>query len=463
MAQPQASLFTASTVNTEPLAHRLRPRRIEDLVGPITKNPAFMSWLRAGARQSVIFWGPPGTGKTSIAQLAAELMDSRGSVLERDFVKLHAFDSGVKDLREITKRAKAFPGSIVLFVDEVHSFNKTQQDILLDAIETGSLTFIGATTENPAVSINRALLSRMLKFELKAHQRADLELLLSRGEAELNTKLSDEARDYLIKSSYGDARNMLTNLEMVSSSMGIASTATQSRNDSAIEWIASSPTAPRNDSEIDPDGSISRCQSRVQSPELRDEITLDDVKSLVDRKHFAGDANTYYDCVSALQKSMRGSDANASLYWLARLLHGGAELEMVARRILVTASEDVGLADPQALVIANAAYEAALKLGMPEARIPLAQAVAYIARAPKSNASYMAIAKAMNDCSNNPPFAVPEHLRGISIASCPAKREGANSNYGEDPVTKYKYPHDYPNAQVDQEYMPAELRGRNYL
>ncbi len=435
----QSTFFNQSPM-TEPLAHRLRPRRIEDLVGPITKSAAFMNWLRAGARQSAIFWGPPGTGKTSIAQLAAELMDSKGSVVEREFIKLHAFDSGVKELREITKRAKAFPGSIVLFVDEVHSFNKTQQDILLDAIETGSLTFIGATTENPAVSINRALLSRVLKFELKAHRHADLALMLARAEAELDCSLSVEARDYLIKSSYGDARNMLTNLEMICSS----------------GWIASSPSVPRND-------------GQCERSEATHEISLDDVKSLVDRKHFAGDPNTYYDCVSALQKSLRGSDADAALYWLARLLHGGAELEMVARRILVTASEDVGLADPMALVVANAAYEAALKLGMPEARIPLAQAVAYIARAPKSNASYMAMAQAMNDCANHPPYEVPDHLRNYSLSSgpvlssCPSQRTGGEGYVAENPVTKYKYPHDYPGNWVEQQYMPDELTARKYL
>jgi putative ATPase len=445
----QSTFFNQSST-TEPLAHRLRPRRIEDLVGPITKSAAFMNWLRAGARQSAIFWGPPGTGKTSIAQLASELMDSKGSVIEREFIKLHAFDSGVKELREITKRAKAFPGSIVLFVDEVHSFNKTQQDILLDAIETGSLTFIGATTENPAVSINRALLSRVLKFELKAHRHADLALMLARAEAELSRSLSDEARDYLIKSSYGDARNMLTNLEMIVATY-------------APSGEIASPSA-RNDGDEAP-----VTLSEAKDPQAVTEISLDDIKSLVDRKHFAGDPNTYYDCVSALQKSLRGSDVNASLYWLARLLHGGAELEMVARRILVTASEDVGLADPMALVIANAAYEAALKLGMPEARIPLAQAVAYIARAPKSNASYMAMAQAMNDCTNHPPYEVPDHLRNYSLnsgpvlSSCPSQRAGGEGYIGENPVTKYKYPHDFPGNWVEQQYMPDELLTRKYF
>jgi len=383
-------------------------------VGPVTRNEAFLNWLRTGAKQSAILWGPPGTGKTSIAQLAAEIgVNSKQDLFEREFIKLHAFDSGAKDLREVTKRAKAMPGSIVLFVDEVHNLNKSQQDILLDAVETGTLTFIGATTENPAVSVNRALLSRVLKFELKAHRYVDLNTLLARAVKQMERRLKPDAKDYLIRSSYGDARSMLTNYEMI-------------------------------------------C---ISFPDT-DEITLDQVKSITQKKHFSGDANTYYDCVSALQKSMRGSDLNASIYWLARLLHGGAELEQVARRILVTASEDVGLADPQALLIAQAAYGAAMRLGMPEARIPLAQAVTYIAQAPKSNKSYKAINKAMHDCANFPPYPVPDHLRGIAVRNCPAKDLSA---CGEHPVTGYKYPHDYPDAKVDQQYMPDEIKDRKYF
>lgn len=407
----QNSLFVKSN-QQQPLAHALRPKKIEDVVGPVTKNPSFINWLRAGAKQSAILWGPPGTGKTSIAQLAAEMESNEAELFQREFIKIHAFDAGVKDLREIIKKAKAFPGQIVLFVDEVHNFNKSQQDILLDAVETGILTLIGATTENPAVSVNRALLSRMLNFELKAHRYADLKDLLDKAIALKEKTLSAEAADYLIKSSYGDARHLLTNYEML-------------------------------------------CNSFIDSAE----ISIEQVQSVASKKHFSGDANTYYDCVSALQKSMRGSDADAAIYWLARLLHAGAEIEQVARRILVTASEDVGLADPQALVLAEAAYGAAIRLGMPEARIPLAQAVAYIAKAPKSNESYKAIAKAMQDCENFPPYEVPSHLRGIAVRECPAK----SNNVAENPITKYKYPHDYPGSYVEQQYMPDEMQQRKYF
>lgn len=405
----QANIFYTDTEFQEPLAHRMRPGTIDELVGSIKKNPAFLNWLAGGIKQSAIFWGPPGTGKTSIAHLASKYG-------KKDFVKLQAFNSGVKDLREVISRAEKIPGRIILFVDEVHSFNKSQQDILLNAIESGILIFIGATTENPGVSINRALLSRVLKFELKPHSYKDLEELVKRSLETESKSMEDKAIDYLIKASYGDARHLLTNLELLINN-----------SDKEINY------------------------------ELTQEI--------ISKKLFAGDPNSYYDCVSALQKSLRGSDVDAALYWLARLLSGGAELEAVARRILVTASEDVGIADPQALVIANSAYQAALKLGMPEARIPLAQAVVYIAKAAKSNHSYKALDKAINDCRNHPPYPVPEHLRnihvdsGTSLSACPAKSD----NYGINPITKYKYPHDYPGAWVEQQYLPDELISKKYF
>lgn len=406
----QTNIFQSMQSFT-PLAHKLRPSKLEDLVGSIKTNPIFQNWLKNGASQSALFWGPPGTGKTTIAEMAANLSD-------REFTKLYAFDSGVKDLREVISRAKLRPGSIILFVDEVHNFNKSQQDILLNAIETGLITFIGATTENPAVSINKALLSRILKFELKAHRYSDLALLVDKAAQISEKTISPEAKDYLIKASYGDARVLLTSFDMALHSIGL-------NEDEENEY----------------------------------DISLKLIKIILEKKYFSGDANSYYDCVSALQKSLRGSDVNASLYWLARLLHGGAELEQVARRILVTASEDVGLADPQALVVANAAYEAALKLGMPEARIPLAQAVCHIAMAPKSNASYMALSRAMHDCSNHPPYEVPYHLRPFN-SSCPAKNL---KNKEENPISKYKYPHDYPGHWVEQDYLPEELKNKKYF
>lgn len=405
----QASLFSSDSEFKEPLAYRMRPKTLDELVGSIKKNPAFLNWLAAGVKQSLLLWGPPGTGKTSIAQLAA-------AYTKKEFVKIQAFNSGVKDLREIISRAEKIPGRIILFVDEVHSFNKAQQDILLNAIETGVLVFIGATTENPGVSINRALLSRIIKFELKPLDYKDLEELVNRALKNENRIMESKAVDYLIKAAYGDARHLFTNLELL----------------------------------------INNSQ---------DEIDYELTQKIISKKLFLADPNSYYDCVSALQKSLRGSDVNASLYWLARLLSGGAELEMVARRILVTAAEDVGLADPQALVIANAAYQAALRLGMPEARIPLAEAIVYIAQAPKSNHAYKALDKAMNDCLNHPPYPVPEHLRNIHVESgpvlqaCPAK----STNKAINPVTSYKYPHHYPNAWVEQQYLPDELINKKYF
>ena len=397
----QANIFYAEAQDFEPLAYRLRPDSLDQLVGSIKNNPGFINWLESGVKQSAIFWGPPGTGKTSIAQLAAKYT-------RREFIKLQAFNSGVKDLREIIARAEKIPNSIVLFVDEVHSFNKTQQDILLNAIERGILLFIGATTENPAVSINKALLSRSLCYELRPHQYYDLEKLIDRGLAISDASMDDEAKDYLIKSSFGDARHMLTNLELLLN----------------------------NSKTID----LQLCKDNIST------------------KFFSGDPNTYYDCISALQKSLRGSDVDASLYWLARLLHAGADLEAVCRRIIVTAAEDVGIADPQALVIANAAYQVAMRLGMPEARIPLSQAIVYIAKAPKSNWAYKALDKALNDCSNPPPYPVPKHLRNLAVKDCPAK----SNNVGINPITQYKYPHDYPGKQVEQQYLPDELVNKKY-
>lgn len=399
----QKSIFQMDE-SYKPLALRLRPESINDLLGSVKNNFAFRKWFESGIKQSVILWGPPGTGKTTIAHLAAKQSN-------REFIKLQAFNSGVKELREIIERANKIPNSILLFVDEVHSFNKTQQDILLEAIETGVLVFIGATTENPAISVNRAILSRVLKFELKAHDYNDLKILVNRALESESRTISEEGIDYLIRSSFGDARSLLNNLELVLRSFG------------------------------------------KDTP-----ISEEDVKSTVQIKNLSADDNTYYDCVSALQKSMRGSDPDASIYWLARLLDAGVELEAIARRIVVTASEDVGLADPMALVLANAAHEAAIKLGMPEARIPLAQAVAYIAKAPKSNESYKALSKALQDCQNHSPYPIPFHLRGINF-TCPAKSDNEKIN----PVTQYKYPHDYPGNYVEQQYMPDELVDRKYF
>ena len=406
----QLNLFQDQNDN-KPLAEKYRPQSLNDLLGSIKNNPSFQNWFNtAGSKHkipSALLWGPPGVGKTSIAELFAKLSG-------REFIKLQAFNSGVKDIREsisyLEKQIK--PG--ILFIDELHNFSKSQQDSLLNSIELGKIIFIGASTENPAISINKALLSRLLKFELKAHSFTELKTLIAKVLKQENCSIDETAKDFLVKASQGDARMLLNNIEA--------------------------------------------CLLSFTKDNSDRKISLELCEQLVERRIFSGDPNSYYSCISALQKSMRGSDAEASIYWLARLLNGGADLKAVARRILVTASEDVGLADNNALIITEAAYRAALELGMPEARIPLAQAVTYIANAPKSNLSYKAINKAIQDCNSFPEFEVPSHLRPINFA-CPAKSE----NTKENPITKYKYPHDYPDAQVEQEYMPQELKNRKYF
>lgn len=390
---PQMSIFKVN----EPLAYRIRPAHIQDFVGQdhlFGKDGVLTNYLNAGIPYSVILWGPPGSGKTTIAFLAREMS-------RKEFVYLSGASTSVSELREVINKSKLQPG-IVLFIDEIHRLAKNQQDVLLESLESGHLTLIGTTTENPHISITRALHSRVKVFELKPHHQKDLEFLiqiaLSHPKGLSGFKITDSAIKILITSSSGDARRLLFNLEEA---------------------------------------------SKISKDKLIDETVVQRV--LQDfQLQIGADPENYYNFVSALQKSIRGSDPDAALYWLARLLSGGADPVHVARRILVTASEDIGLADNNALTVAINAYQASGFLGMPEARIPLAQATIYLACAPKSNTIIVSVDKAIKDAKELTPYPVPIHIRNLG---------------GEG----YKYPHSYKDARVEQEYLPKELKGKKYF
>jgi putative ATPase len=386
----QISLFKYD----EPLAFKLRPKSANDFIGQshlFGEGGVLANYLKNNAPYSVIFWGPPGCGKTTAAFLIRENSS-------KDFTYISGASTSVSDLREIINKSKMNPGRTILFLDEIHRLAKNQQDVLLESLESGILTLIGTTTENPLVSLTRALHSRVRVFEFKPHIEEDLEKIVIRAVKLINKNISPEAIKYLVSTSSGDARRLLFNLdEVIKSAKG-------------------------------------------------EEINEKEVKAILENAQLqiGADQDSHYNYISALQKSMRGSDPDAALYWLARLLAGGADPVLVARRILVTASEDIGLADNNALNIAINAYLSAQFLGMPEARIPLSQAVIYLSNAPKSNSSIISIDKAMKDVKELPPYQVPLHIRNLGGQG-------------------YKYPHDYKEGKVEQEYLPKELKGKKYL
>lgn len=386
----QIGLFKAS----EPLAYRIRPKTIEELIGQKHIIEVLTSYLRNKAPYSIILWGPPGVGKTSIALLLKESST-------KEFIYISGASTNVSELREIINKSK-LQGGLVLFIDEIHRLAKNQQDVLLESLEAGYLTLIGTTTENPHVSITRALHSRVKVLELKPHCDDDLEKLLQRAllhpQGFPNCKITKEAITLLVSTSSGDARRLLLNLEEAAKLSGDLSI-----DEHTVQII-------------------------LQNTQLQ----------------IGADPENYYNGVSALQKSIRGSDPDAALYWLSRLLTGGADPVHLARRILVTASEDIGLADNNALTVAINAYQAAQFLGMPEARIPLAQAVIYLACAPKSNTTIVSIDTAIKDITELTQYPVPLHLRNVGT-------EG------------YKYPHAYKDAKVKQDYLPKELIGKKYF
>ena len=393
---------------SEPLAERMRPRTLDDYIGQrqlVGEGAVLRKIIEARRVSSFILWGPPGVGKTTLAQIVAQVM-------EVPFYTLSAVTSGVKDVREVIDKAKNSrffnQGNPILFIDEIHRFSKSQQDSLLGAVEKGIVTLIGATTENPSFEVIRPLLSRCQLFVLKPLEKDDLLELLHRA-VEKDTMLSQmnitlKETDAMIRYSGGDARKLLNILELVVES------------------------ANSNDVVVTDELVVSRLQ---QNPLAYDK---------------GGDM--HYDIISAFIKSIRGSDPDAALYWLARMIEGGEDPQFIARRLVISASEDVGLANPNALLLANAAFDAVMKIGWPEGRIPLAEATVYLASSPKSNSAYLAVDKALalvRQTGNQP---VPLHLR-----NAPTKLM-ADLGYHDG----YKYSHDYPGHFVVQQYLPDTLK-----
>ncbi len=423
-----AALFQGQT----PLAVRMRPTSLDEVAGQshlLRAGSPLVLLARpdvsTGAAASVILWGPPGTGKTTLAQAIAR---SSG----RRFVELSAVTAGVKDVREVLQEALTqrdlYGQSTILFLDEIHRFTKAQQDTLLPGMENGWVVLIAATTENPSFSVISPLLSRSLLLTLQPLTDEDLGMLIDRAVSDSrglggSVSLLPEARDALVRLASGDARRALTALEAAAS---LAEPADHSDESEEAEAHATAPV----------------------------EITADHVASAVDRALLRYDrqGDEHYDVISAFIKSIRGSDVDASLHYLARMVEAGEDPRFIARRLVISAAEDVGLADPQALVIAVAAADAVAFIGMPEGRIPLAEATAYLATTAKSNAAYLAIDKAIADVRAGGFGRVPPHLRDAHYPG--AKRLGHGKGY--------RYPHDSDVGVVGQQYLPDDLAGRRY-
>lgn len=395
-----------------PLAARMRPRSLDEYVGQqhiLGAGKLLRRAIESDRLSSIILYGPPGSGKTSLAQIIA-------STTKSHFERLSGVESSVADMRRVATsaafRRKSNGGRTILFIDEIHRFNKAQQDVLLPDVESGNLRLIGATTHNPFFYINSPLVSRSQVFQLEPLSREDLLQVINRalsdserGFGKLKIKADPDALDFLAEVSDGDARRSLNALE-----------------------IAALTTA------ADSEGVIRLTRSVAQESIQKKAVS------------YEGDETEHYDTISAFIKSMRGSDPDATLYWLAKMLYAGEDIRFVARRIVIAASEDVGMADPNALVIAVAAQQAVEFVGLPEAQIPLAQAAVYLATAPKSNRAWAALNKAMEDVKQGRILAVPKHLRGTG-----SKLFGAG--------TDYKYAHDYEGGYVPQAYLPE---GRIY-
>lgn len=401
-----------------PLAARMRPTTLDEVVGQqhiIGKDKLLYRAIKADKLSSLIFYGPPGTGKTTLAKVIANTTSA-------EFTQINATVAGKKDMEEVVEKAKETQGMYgrrtILFIDEIHRFNKGQQDYLLPFVEDGTLILIGATTENPYFEVNGALISRSVIFELMPLEREDIKTLLEKavydkdkGMGTYDAEIEEDALNFLAELSGGDARHALNAIEL-----GIMTT------------------------ERSADGKI--------------HITMEVAQECIQKRVMRYDKNgdNHYDTVSAFIKSMRGSDPDAAVYYLARMLYAGESVTFIARRMMICASEDVGNADPQALVVAVNASLAVERVGMPEAQLILSQAAAYIAAAPKSNAATIAIGDAMKTVEETGNLPIPSHLQDAHYKSA------AKLGHG----TGYKYAHNYPNHYVEQQYLPYELNGKEF-
>ena len=404
--------------NTEPLAYRMRPKTLEEYEGQehvIGPGKLLYRTIKADRLSSIILFGPPGCGKTSLAKVISETTKYK-------FYKINAVTAGVSDIKRIVEETQNFmmnpAGKSILFIDEIHRFNKLQQDALLPFVENGTIILIGATTENPYFEVNKALISRSMVIKLEPLTEENIYNILKRaltskeGLGEYSVKIEDSTLRKIADIANGDVRTALNGLE-------IAVLTTNMESDGYIH--------------------------------ITDEVIKNSIQNR--KAIFDKNGDTHYDNISAFIKSMRGSDADAVLFYLARALNGGEDPVFLARRIVICASEDVGLADPQALVIATSAMQAVHMIGMPEARIILAEAAVYVANCKKSNATYLGINKALEDVNNQDTGEIPMHIRNAPIE----KMRELGYNEG------YKYPHDYPGHWVEQQYLPDKMLGTKYF